>query len=185
MVAARLGPAHVSPGAQFLLQGADVIAVPADMLIEWTIADGDRGDAVADVTVFADGRLRLGPRFGGGETTWRTLSQGELRELRRFAFAEQAVMEIDGEALAREVQAAIAQRRQAARSPTAELSTAPQMDAGTTIVRAADGGRTHEVRYHDLFGDAQRCPEIKALQRLRAVEAKMLEIAQRHAAPGR
>jgi hypothetical protein len=37
-----------------------------------------------------------------------------------------------------------------------------------------------EIRYYDLFGDAQRFPEIAPLQRLRAIELRMLQIAEEH-----
>jgi hypothetical protein len=50
------------------------------------------------------------------------------------------------------------------------------------VLRTSEAGAAHEVRCYDLLGTAQGHPEIAALQRLRAIELRLLEIAQRHAA---
>jgi hypothetical protein len=157
--------------------------MPADVLIEWTKSDRDPSedaDAIPDVSVFGDGRVRLGPRFGGGEIVWKKLPPAELEGLRRFLFEGQDVLEIEAAALRRSVAAARTERLRAGRTATAEPSLVPQMDAGTSILRAADAGRMREIRYYDLFGDAQRFPEIAPLQRLRAIEQRMLQIAEEH-----
>jgi hypothetical protein len=38
------------------------------------------------------------------------------------------------------------------------------------------------MRYYDLFGDAQRFPEVPALQALLAIELRLLALAEVHAA---
>jgi hypothetical protein len=158
--------------------------MPADVLIEWTKSDHDPNepaDAIPDVSVFTDGRVRFGPRFGAGEIAWKELPPAELEGLRRFLFEEQNVLEIDEPALLRNVAGAKTERLRATRTATVEPSMVPQLDADTSILRVADAGRTREIRYYDLFGDAQRFPEIAPLQRLRAIERRMLQIAEEHA----
>lgn len=159
-----------------------------DVLIEWNKENGDLAQSecrVPDVTVFADGRLRFGPRLGGGEIAWSQLSQEELEELRRFAFEEQDIMSIERTTLSRDVQAAVEKHKLAMDSESIELSAEPQMDAATTVLRATDAGRMHEVRYYDLFGDAQSHPEIEGLQRLRKLELRLLQLAEEHASEER
>lgn len=155
----------------------------AEALIEWTKTDRDpdEGRDVADVTVYADGRVRFGPRLCGGGPVWHILPSDELAMLRRFVFEEQAIAGVDGEALAKEVADASARQQKARDTDSAVLSVAPQRDAGTTILRTADAGGVHEVRYYDLFGDAQRYPEVAALKRLRLVELRVLQIYEAYA----
>ena len=53
-------------------------------LVEWsmlTSAPDHLDDAVADVAIFDDGRVRFGPRLANGQVYWRQLSQNVLVEL--------------------------------------------------------------------------------------------------------
>ena len=149
-----------------------------DVLIEWTKGDPGPGRS-ADVTVFADGRVRLSPRLGGGE---HRLAPEELQAVRRFVVDEQQLQAIEGAALKREVEVAAAARSRDLASPGAAFVTVPQMDAGTTVIRANVAGLPHEITYFDLVGDAQSYPEVAPLQRLRRIELKMIELAEALAA---
>jgi hypothetical protein len=144
-----------------------------DVMIEWTKVETS-SEGAADVTVLEDGRVHLSPRLGGGE---HRLSREDLRALRRFVFDDQRFQEIEADALRRDVQAA-ADRRRERDTPTAAFVPGPQMDAGTTVVRANVAGVPHEVSYVDLVGDAQTYPEVEALQRLRRIELEMLRLAE-------
>ncbi len=150
-----------------------------ELLIEWSQLGGRDPKPTPDVSVFADGRVRIGARLAGGETAWRTLSTSRLAALRRRLFEELRVMEIDGGALARDVQAA-ARRRRAEATAQAVPFTGAQMDSATTVIRATDGGRTREIRQHDLFASAEAYPELEALQRLRQAQLCLLELATSH-----
>jgi hypothetical protein len=149
------------------------------VLIEWTKTDSEleAAEAIADVSVFTDGRVRLGPRFGDGDSLWGQLSDDELEALRRWVFDELRVLDIDDEALSREVKAAAAQRKASTDNVAFEMVTGPQMDANSTLLRAADEGRANEIRFYDLFGNAETYPEVETLQRLRRIELRLLEIA--------
>ena len=154
-------------------------AAAEGLLLEWTKEAGDLEAPLGgtpDFSLFADGRVRLGPRLGGGEVSWHRLSPSQLEELRRFVFDEQALLDIDREALAAAVRAAAAQQQEAVDSSVAILVTAPQCGADTTVIRAAGPGGLHELRYFGLFGDAQRYPEVEALQRLRRIELRLLGV---------
>ena len=159
------------------------MAKSAQALIEWTNTDREPDEArdVPDVTVYADGRVRFGPRLCGGGPVWHTLSPDDLAALRRFVFEDQAIAGVEGETLAKEVAEATARQQKARTSDSAILSVTPQRDAGTTILRTADAGRVCEVRYYDLFGDAQRYPEVDALRRLRLVELRVLQVYEAYA----
>lgn len=159
------------------------MAEPAEALIEWTQTDRDPDEARdnPDVTVYADGRVRFGPRLCGGGPVWHTLSPDELAALRRFVFDDQSIARVDGETLAKEVAEAGARQQKARSTESAVFSVAPQRDAGTTILRTTDAGTVHEVRYYDLFGDAQRYPEVGALRRLRLVELRVLQVYEAYA----
>jgi hypothetical protein len=58
-------------------------------------------------------------------------------------------------------------------------------DAATTVLRVRDGGRTHQVSQYNLFDAARRYPQIQALQRLQAIERRLLALAQDVAASTR
>ena len=54
----------------------------------------------------------------------------------------------------------------------------PQRDAATTVLRGTSAdGTEYEVRAYDVMGKAMRHPAISSLQRLRAIERRMLELA--------
>ncbi len=151
----------------------------ASVLVEWTNTGSEpedgRGEA-ADVTVFTDGRVCLGPRLAG-ESTWRQLSPQETAELRRVVFDELRIPDIKEENVSRAVDSAAAKRKEETDTQVAELVTGAVKDAGTTVIRVADSGSTHEVRYYDLYGSAREYPDVEDLQRLRRLELRMLEIA--------
>jgi hypothetical protein len=153
-------------------EGANAMA--KDVLIEWTTGDPEV-EGRADVTVLDDGRVRLSPRLGGGE---HRLSPEDLQALRHFVLDQQQFQKIEADALRQEVAAAADQRRRDVDSPGAAFVTVPQMDAGTTVIRANVAGSPHEVAYFDLAGDAQSYPRVERLQRLRRIELRMIELAE-------
>jgi hypothetical protein len=58
----------------------------------------------------------------------------------------------------------------------------PYMDAGTTTILIAADGRRHEASYHGLFAAVREHPESQPLARLRAIEQRLLDLAQQIAA---
>lgn len=149
-----------------------------EVLIEWTKTDSGATEGVADVTVFTDGRVRLGRRLADGEPLWDQLPDEELQELRRLVFDELRLLEIDGEALSRLVAAAAAERKSKTANLAFEIVTSPQMDAQDTLLKVADKERATEIRLYDLFGKAESYPEVESLQRLRRIELRLIEIAE-------
>lgn len=145
-----------------------------DPMVAWTMVSRQPA-AEPEIAVYADGRLRLAPRLGGGE---RHLSTAEVDALRRFVFDQQGLLEVDQNDLANAVDRAAAERRREAAGGGAAMVTGATMDAGTTVLRVDDGTASREYRYHDLAGDAAAYPEAEALQRLRAVETRLLELAR-------
>ena len=157
------------------------------IIIQW---DSEGGltkplPAVADFTVFADGRVKVGPRFAHGTVIEHQLSDAELTALRRFVFEEQDIWSIDSAALDRQVKAAVEASAQAA-SPTVQpLGPEAIADAATTVIRVRDGERTHQVSHFNLFDAARRYPQIQELRRLRAIERRLVDMAQQIAAAAR
>ena len=159
------------------------------IMLQWQSAGGRENPlpAMADVTVFADGRVAVGPRFAHGTVAAYHLSDADLAALRRFVFEEQDIWSIDSAALAREVQAATNTSADAGSRAMSVQPLGPEAvaDAATTVLRVRDGARTHQVRQYNLFDAARRYPQIKALQRLRAIEMRLMALAQHVAASAR
>jgi hypothetical protein len=157
------------------------------IILQWNSAGGlaKPPSAVADLTVFADGRVKVGPRFANGTVTEHQLSDAELTALRRFVFEEQDIWSIDSAALDREVQAAVDASANAASPAVQPLGPEAIADAATTVIRVRDGERTHQVSHFNLFDAARRYPQIHELRRLRAIERRLLELAQQIAAAAR
>ena len=152
------------------------------IVIQWDSAGGLEKpiSGTADLTVFADGRVEVGPRFANGTVTKHKLSEADLTALCRFVFEQQDIWSIDSDELERDVKAV--------GSPDADLGshaasvvplgTEAVADAATTIIRVRDDDHHHEVRYYNLAGAARRYPQLDKLQRLRAIERRLLELAQ-------
>lgn len=152
------------------------------IMIQWHSDSGrDKSlPAVADVTVFADGRVKVGPRFAHGTVVEQQLSKADFVALRRFVFEEQDIWSIDTATLARDVKAmANADADAASRAgPVQPLGPEAIADAATTVIRVRDGERSHQVSHYNLFDAARRYPQINQLQRLRAIERRLVELAQ-------
>ena len=144
-------------------------------LIAWSMAT-EGHDAGPEIALYPDGQVLLALRFGGGE---RRLSVPELEAFRRFVFDEQRLLEIDPSGLEQAVQKAAVEHQQDAAGPAVEMVAGMTMDAGTTVIRANLDGRQREISYYDLAGDAAAYPGVESLQRLRAVELRLLELAAR------
>jgi hypothetical protein len=159
------------------------------ILIQWKSEGGleHPSAAMADLTVFADGRVQVGPRFAHGTVAEHQLSDAELAALRRFVFDEQDVWSIDSAALERDVNAVANSGADSGSraGPVQPVGPEAVADAATTVIRVRDGERTHQVSYYNLFGAARRYPQINELQRLRAIETRLLELAQQVAASAR
>lgn len=150
------------------------------LVIQWHSEGGhDKPpSAVADLTVFADGRVEAGPRFAHGTVTEHQLSDADLTALRRFVFEEQDIWSIDAAALAHKVKAVVSADAGSHAMPVQPLGPEAVADAATTVMRVRDGERTHQVSYYNLFDAARRYPQINELQRLRAIERRLLALAQ-------
>ena len=160
-----------------------------NILIQWNSEGGLEKPlpAMADLTVFADGRVEVGPRFAGGRVTEHQLSEADLAALRRFVFDEQDIWSIDSAALDHAVQAAAkGDADTGARAGSVQpLGPEAIADAATTVIRVSDGERTHQISQYNLFDAARRYPQINELQRLRAIERRLLELAQQVGASAR
>lgn len=161
-------------------------ANPDTIVIQWN-SEGGLASTMADLTVFADGRVEVGPRFANGTVSEYQLSEADLAALRRFVFEEQDIWSIDSAALERDVKAvANSGAHVGSRAvPVQPLGTEAVADAATTVIRVRDGERTHQVSHYNLFDAARRYPQMNELQRLRAIEMRLLELAQQVAASGR
>jgi hypothetical protein len=159
------------------------------IIIQWNSEGGLEKPLpdVADFTVFADGRVKVGARFAHGTVIEHQLSDAELTALRRFVFEEQDIWSIDSAALEREVKAAVDASAKAGSPTTTVQPLGPEAiaDAATTVMRVRDGARTHQVSYFNLFDAARRYPQIDELRRLRAIEVRLLDMAQQIAAAAR
>jgi hypothetical protein len=170
-------------------EGADPVThqLPGDpqaVVLEWRSAGG-QADAAAgpDLTVRADGTLTVGPRLGRGRTVEGRISQAELQDLLRFALDQNDFFAFDPEQVARQLEAAHRERAPtSAGEAIAVPAGPPYIDAGTTTIGIAADGRRHEVGYHGLFAAAREHPESKPLAKLRAIELRLLELAQQVAA---
>jgi hypothetical protein len=171
------------------VEGHSMNANSDNILIQWTSEGGLAPPlpAMADVTVFADGRVEVGPRFAHGTVTTHQLSEAELAALRRFIFDEQDIWSIDSAALDRAVQTAAKGNTDAGAPNGSVQSLGPEAiaDAATTVMRVSDGTRTHQIRQYNLFDAARRYPQINELQRLQAIERRLLELAQQGGASAR
>ncbi|EAR21985.1 hypothetical protein NB231_06341 [Nitrococcus mobilis Nb-231] len=164
-------------------------ADPDTVIIQWSSKGGleKPASAMADLTVFADGRVLAGPRFANGTATEQQLSEADLAALRRFVFEKQDIWSIDSAAIERDLKAlANSSADSGSRAvPVHPLGTETVADAATTVIRVRDGVRTHQVSQYNLFGAARRYPQIDELQRLRAIEICLLELADQTAAAAR
>jgi hypothetical protein len=157
---------------------------PQAVVLQWRSAGG-QADAAAgpDLVVRADGALTVGPRLGHGRTVEGRISPAELQDLLRFALDQNDFFAFDPEQVARQLEAA--GRDRAPSSPGEAIAVPagpPYVDAGTTTIGIAADGRQHEVDYHGLFAAAQEHPQNRALAQLRAIELRLLDLAQQVAA---
>jgi hypothetical protein len=160
-------------------------ADPKAVVIQWRSGGGLAGEGSGrDLTLRADGTVTLGPRFGHGRTREGRISAAELQDLLRFALDQNAFFAFDPAQVARQLEASSAARTPA-RPPGEALAVPagpPYMDAGATTILIAADGRRHEVSYHGLFAAAREHPESRPLAQLRAIELRLLDLAQQIAA---
>lgn len=157
------------------------------IVIQWHSEGGLKRPVsdTADLTVFADGRVVVGPRFANGKVTMHQLSEADFAALCHFVFEQQDIWSIDADAIERDVKAVDRSDADVGSRSASVVPLGPQAiaDAAMTIIRVrGDDDRDHEVRYYNLVGAAQRYPQIDKLQRLRAIEMRLLELAQQVAA---
>ena len=175
--------AHAQEGAHAMTH--QVPDDPKAVVIQWRSEGGLAGEASGpDLTVRADGTVTVGPRFGHGHAVEGRITEAELQDLLRFALDENAFVAFDPVQVARQLEASGAARARS--SPPGEAVAVPAgppyMDAGTTTILIAADGRQHEVSYHGLFAAARERPESKPLAQLRAIELRLLDLAQQIAA---
>jgi hypothetical protein len=166
-------------------------ALPADpeaVVIRWR-SEGGQADQAAgpDLEVRADGTVTVGSRLTGGRPVEGRIAPARLQELLRFAIDENGFFGVAPEQLERQIEAS--QRSQAEAGSAGEAVAVPTgppyLDAGTTVLTIAADGRRHEVRQQGLFAAAREHPDIAALAQLRAIELRLLELAEEIAAAGR
>lgn len=130
-------------------------------------ASSDAGEDPA-LLLYADGRYSAPAAALGGPRRTGRLDPTELRELLVHLVHQQRFAEID----ARDIQARM--RRIAA--DTGRLAAI--MDGGVTRIELTLPDLQHRVELPNLHAAARSFPEIDALQRLLAVQKRLLELAQ-------
>jgi pimeloyl-ACP methyl ester carboxylesterase len=166
-------------------------ALPADpeaVVIRWHSAGGQAAQAAGpDLEVRADGTVTVGSRLTGGRPVEGRISPERLQELLRFALDDNDFFAVAPGQLERQIAASQRARAEAgsAGGAVAVPTGPPYLDAGTTVLTIAADGRRHEVRQQGLFAAAREHPEIPALAQLRAIELRLLDLAQEIAAAGR
>ncbi len=159
-------------------------ADPEAIVIEWRSSGGLRetDDETPDLVVRAGGRVTVGPRLAGGRPADGRITPRRLQDLLAFALDQNRFFEIDGRALERAVAAARKRREAPAASGGAVALGPPYLDAGTTRILIAADRRRQVVEHQGLFAAARDYPEIEALGGLRAIELRLMELAQEIAA---
>lgn len=152
------------------------------IVIQWQTIGGLSGnnDNTADLTIYADGKTIVGARFSQGKILESRLTPEQIQQLLSFAIDDNDFFGFDARVVEEAVNAAVEQRRATSQEGDAIAVPLgpPYIDAGTTIILIAADGKQHEVRYQGLFFAAQDFPEIEALQQLRAIELKLLSVAE-------
>ena len=166
-------------------------ALPADpeaVVIRWHSEGGQAAQAAGpDLEVRADGTVTVGSRLTGGRPVEGRISPERLQELLRFALDDNDFFAVAPGQLERQIAASQRARAEAgsAGGAVAVPTGPPYLDAGTTVLTIAADGRRHEVRQQGLFAAAREHPEIPALTQLRAIELRLLDLAQEIAAAER
>ena len=155
---------------------------PDAPVIEWSTAGGlgDPGGGGADLVVRSDGQVEVGERFGGGRRLTGRIAPSELQGLLESALETHGFFELDDAAIDEAVDDV--RRRRAAEAPEDGVAAVglgpPFPDAGTSRIMIAADGRRHEVCRHALFASAREYPEVEALGNLRAIEQRLLSLAE-------
>ena len=155
---------------------------PDAPVVEWSTAGGlgDAGGGAADLVIRSDGQVEVGERFGGGRRLTGRIAPSELQRLLETALDEHGFFELDDAAIDEAVDTA--QRRRSEETGGEEAAAVPLgppfPDAGTSRIMVAADGRRHEVRRHGLFAAAREYPEVAALGDLRAIEERLLSLAE-------
>lgn len=159
--------------------------LPSDsgaIVIQWQTIGGLSGqnDKTSDLTIYADGKTTVGPRFSKGKIVESRLSTEQIQRLLSFAIDDNDFFDFDTRTVEEAVNAAVEQRQETSQKSEAIAVPLgpPYIDAGTTMILIAADGRQHEVRYQGLFFTAQDFPEIEALQQLRAIELELLRVTK-------
>jgi hypothetical protein len=162
-------------------------ADPQATVIEWRSVGGQAEPAFdSDLIVHANGEVTVGSRLTGGRPVEDRIPAPQLQELLSFAIDENGFFAIQAEQVESQIEASrpagadVGAAGEALAVPTGP----PYLDAGTTVLIVAADGRRHEVRQQGLFAAAREHPEIQALAQLRAIELRLLELAQQIAAGG-
>jgi hypothetical protein len=155
-------------------------ADPEAIVIEWQSSGGlgKPPDATPDLVVRAGGRVTVGPRMAGGRPAEGRITPRRLQDVLAFALDQHRFFEIDGQALGQRLATAQRRREEPAAGGGAMPLGAPYPDAGATRILIAADGRRQAVEQQGLFAAARDYPEIEALGHLRAIELRLLELAQ-------
>ncbi len=155
---------------------------PDAIVIQWRTIGGlsiDRSN-IADLTIYADGKSIVGPRFGQRKHVDGQLSTGQIQNLLRFAIDEQHFFQFDSRAVDAEIKTILRQRQvgsQDAGGIAVPLGP-PYVDGGTTVILIAADGQQREVQFQGLAFAVQDYPEITAMQQLRSIELRLLSVAE-------
>jgi hypothetical protein len=161
-------------------------ADPQAAVIEWRSVGGQAEPALdSDLIVRANGEVTVGSRLTGGGPVEDRIPAPQLQELLSFAIDENGFFAIQPEQVDRQIEASQRAGPDASAGEAIEVPTGPPyLDAATTVLIVAADGRRHEVRQQGLFAATREHPEIQALAQLRAIELRLLELAQQIAADG-
>jgi hypothetical protein len=151
------------------------------VVLKWQTTGGlsiDRSN-IADLTIYADGKTMLGPRFSQGTHRETQVDPGQIQDLLRFAIDENSFFNIDDRAINTEIETIQQQRQAVAEAGAIAVPLGPPyIDVGNSVILIAADGQQHEVSIHGLAFAAQDFPEVETLQQLRAIELKLLNMAE-------
>lgn len=134
------------------------------------------------LAVYPDGRVEAAGRLAGRDgSAHGRIDPAEVRRLLRFIVEEQRFHAIDAETIRQRIAARDAERRQAAESGGTVLATGEEAyrGAGASLIRVdPEGAPAHEVRLEGLFALSRDHAAIDELTRLRAIELRLLRLAE-------
>lgn len=131
---------------------------------------------VEHIIIFEDGLVRFWKPLYGGEIKWIQLDRHELEEIDNFIFNENKITSISQKELDRQAQDA----RKIIASKENEEDKIKCSQSPYNLIsefRFMTDKNINKISYSDLSYHAHLCPEADVIQRLRAIEIRISELA--------